>query len=283
MVVPNEVKDIGIACKRFLFTTEFAGFLILTLFQNELVLSIGIRLLIEAILAAYFYINCRDSPGNPLSGDEDQELSQLSISTQQRDNTQQESQIPDRNFCQECKIIQPFRTKHCTKCKKCIPKYDHHCFWVGGCIGELNHRTFWLFLFFQCLLCFDGLFQFNQQLGLYSIYEEEQSDNKYQYQYFVILLFGTISFGFGIFTGALFLYHTMLIITGQTTWEHTKRDKITYLKFYPKFYHPYNYGLIRNIRLTFFHRNVQSHWIPPQKDQIQEQCNIFDNKYYSCC
>ncbi|CAD8122765.1 unnamed protein product [Paramecium sonneborni] len=283
MVVPPEVSDIGRACKRFLFTTEFAGFLILTFFQNEMTLSIGIRLLIEAILAAYFYLKCSDSSGIPLKVDEEQEISQLSISTQQRDNSQQESyQIPQKYVCQECNIIQPYRTKHCKKCKKCIPKYDHHCFWVGGCIGELNHRTFWLFLYFQCLLCFDALFQFNKQLSLYSIYQEDK-ENKYQQQYLIILLIGAISFGFGIFTGALLFYHTMLIMTGQTTWEHTQRDKITYLKFYPKFYHPYNYGMFKNIRITFFHKNQQSHWIPPLKDQIQEQCNLFDNKYYSCC
>jgi palmitoyltransferase len=56
-----------------------------------------------------------------------------------------------------------------------------------------------------------------------------------------------IAFGFGIFTGALMLYHSMLIMTGKTTWEHTKRDKISYLNYYPKFYHPYDFGILKNI------------------------------------
>lgn len=80
------------------------------------------------------------------------------------------------------------------------------------------------------------------------------------------MLIAATSFGFGIFTGALLLYHTMLILTGKTTWEHTKRDKISYLNFYPRYYHPYNFGFIENIKITFFHKGIQSHWIPPSKD-----------------
>lgn len=48
----------------------------------------------------------------------------------------------------------------------------------------------------------------------------------------------------------------MLILTGKTTWEHTKRNKISYLNFYPRYYHPYNYGYIENIKLTFFHKGI---------------------------
>ncbi|CAK91134.1 unnamed protein product (macronuclear) [Paramecium tetraurelia] len=283
MAVPSQVYNLGNACKRFLFSAEVIGMLTLTIFENELTIPIGIRLLIETIAAGYFYLQCSDSAGEPVVEQEDHELSQLSFSGLRGDYEQFESQTPDRNECQECKIIQSYRTKHCSKCQKCIPKYDHHCFWIGGCVGELNHRMYWLFLFFQCLLCFDGMFQFKKQFPYYSTYDEEFGHDEYQYQYFIILLTAATSFGFGIFTGALLLYHTMLILTGKTTWEHTKRDKISYLNFYPRYYHPYNFGFIENIKITFFHKGLQSHWIPPSKDQIKEQCNIFDNKYYSCC
>ncbi|CAD8112209.1 unnamed protein product [Paramecium sonneborni] len=258
--------------------------LTLTIFENNLTLLIGIRLLIETFAAGYFYLQCNDSAGEPIQElQQDYEMADMSFSSSKGDNGQFESQTPDRNECQECKIVQSYRTKHCSKCQKCIPKYDHHCFWIGGCVGELNHRMYWLFLFFQCSLCFDGLIQFQNQFVFYSIYDEEYGYDQYKYQYFIILIMAATSFAFGLFTGTLLIYHTILILTGKTTWEQTKRDKISYLIFYPKYYHPYNYGLIENIKQTFFHKDILSHWIPPQKDQIKEQCNIFDNKYYSCC
>jgi len=40
---------------------------------------------------------------------------------------------------------------------------------------------------------------------------------------------------FNMFTGGLLFYHTFLIASGQTTWEHSgKRKKLTYLKPYKK-------------------------------------------------
>ncbi|CAD8111821.1 unnamed protein product [Paramecium primaurelia] len=116
---------------------------------------------------------------------EDQELSELSFSSFRGDNEQFECQIPDRNECQECKIIQSYRTKHCIEFQKCIPKYDHHCFWIGGCVGKLNHGMYWLFLKLQCLLCFDGLFQFSKQFVYYSTFDEEFGNDQFQYQYFL--------------------------------------------------------------------------------------------------
>lgn len=38
---------------------------------------------------------------------------------------------PEKRFCEACKVIQPYRSKHCMKCERCILKYDHHCFWIG--------------------------------------------------------------------------------------------------------------------------------------------------------
>jgi len=42
---------------------------------------------------------------------------------------------------------------------------------------------------------------------------------------------------FVMLTGGLSIYHGYLISTNQTTWEHTRRDQITYLK-------PYKRGLL---------------------------------------
>jgi palmitoyltransferase len=60
-----------------------------------------------------------------------------------------------------------------------------------------------------------------------------------------------MTFGFILFTGYLLIYHTMLIVSGITTWEHMKKDRITYLKYLPPGYNPFSHGPIQNI-ITFF-------------------------------
>ena len=54
--------------------------------------------------------------------------------------------VPGRHYCEHCRILQPYRTKHCHVCQACVGKFDHHCFWIGGCVGELNHGKFYLML-----------------------------------------------------------------------------------------------------------------------------------------
>ena len=55
-------------------------------------------------------------------------------------------EVPSRHYCEHCRILQPYRTKHCHVCQACVGKFDHHCFWIGGCVGELNHRKFFFML-----------------------------------------------------------------------------------------------------------------------------------------
>lgn len=155
MSLPKEVTELGNTSKRFYFITEAVALFTLLCLKNTLSSFQILRLLIEALLAGYFYLSCTDSSGSILPVD-DIELHRVSMSSihgepeQEDQNIQPEvvPQVPERNYCNICKHFQPYRAKHCTKCNKCIPKYDHHCFWIGGCVGELNHRVFWGFICF---------------------------------------------------------------------------------------------------------------------------------------
>lgn len=57
------------------------------------------------------------------------------------------------------------------------------------------------------------------------------------------------------FTGYLFLYHSILILTAQTTWEQMRRPYISYLKHLPVGYNPFSKGAIKNI-IEFFTPNT---------------------------
>ena len=49
--------------------------------------------------------------------------------------------------------------------------------------------------------------------------------------------------------------HSYLILTAQTTWEHNKRERISYLKNCPKGIYPFSEGIYKNIKSVFFHGN----------------------------
>ncbi|KFZ07484.1 hypothetical protein V501_06398 [Pseudogymnoascus sp. VKM F-4519 (FW-2642)] len=54
----------------------------------------------------------------------------------------------DQNFCVQCMVRMPLRSKHCKRCNRCVGKHDHHCPWVYNCVGVNNHRHFFLYLVF---------------------------------------------------------------------------------------------------------------------------------------
>jgi len=203
--------------------------------------------------------------------------------------------FPERRYCDICEAVQPYRTKHCDKCERCIHKFDHHCFWIGGCVGELNHRKFWIFLFVQTLLeiwsyyIADSGMDASYNKGLQKVNTGNKGETSpytsSEYGAFTvltILIFLTI-----IFTGVLLGFHTFLILTNQTTWEYAKKDRISYLKIYPKSIYPFSQGLVENIKLIFFHHNIIRDWELPDMDSVsyrrKKGFNWCENEYWSCC
>ncbi|KAF2259862.1 palmitoyltransferas-like protein akr1 [Lojkania enalia] len=52
----------------------------------------------------------------------------------------------ENNFCINCMVRKPLRSKHCRRCERCVAKTDHHCPWVNNCVANNNHRHFVLYV-----------------------------------------------------------------------------------------------------------------------------------------
>ena len=76
------------------------------------------------------------------------------------------------------------------------------------------------------------------------------------WMFFMVVCFLSI-----IFTGILLAYHTYLVLSGQTTWEHSSRMRITYLQPYKHGQMPFYLGLWGNVKQTFFHGGLHKEWV----------------------
>ena len=65
---------------------------------------------------------------------------------------------------------------------------------------------------------------------------------------------------FFIFTAILGTYHTYLLLSGQTTWEHASRSNITYMRIYPVGVLPFYTSILDNLRQVFFHGGKVQDW-----------------------
>ena len=101
----------------------------------------------------------------------------------------------------------------------------------------------------------------------------------------VWLAFLTLICIFILFTGMLMMYHTFLLVSGQTTWEHARKHSITYLKIYPTGIMPFYEGMLGNVKRAFCHGNQCHDWELAQPNEIRENqgFNYCENEYYSCC
>jgi len=72
------------------------------------------------------------------------------------------------------------------------------------------------------------------------------------------------------FTLGLLMYHSYLICAGMTTWEHTRRSVITYLKIYPVGLFPFYEGIVNNVKNTFLHGGKCKDWELKQAHRIRE-------------
>ncbi|RMZ84875.1 hypothetical protein DV738_g258, partial [Chaetothyriales sp. CBS 135597] len=89
----------------------------------------------------YFYaLSMLEDPGY---------VPKLSSRNQQRDVIEElftQWKFDEDNFCTQCLIRRPLRSKHCRRCGRCIAKQDHHCPWIYSCVGNNNLRHFFIYI-----------------------------------------------------------------------------------------------------------------------------------------
>ena len=90
---------------------------------------------------AYFYtLSMLSDPGY---------IPKLSSRNQQRDVIQSLFSLwkfDEDNFCIQCLIRKPLRSKHCRRCGRCVAKQDHHCPWINSCVANNNIRHFFIYI-----------------------------------------------------------------------------------------------------------------------------------------
>jgi palmitoyltransferase len=100
----------------------------------------------------------------------------------------------------------------------------------------------------------------------------------------VWMAFMVLCFLFILFTGILGGYHMYLLVSGQTTWEHSSRNSVTYLRPYKTGILPFYEGLYENIRHAFQPKEPKDWELLEPSDLLEKQgFNWCENEYWSCC
>jgi ribosomal protein L40E len=178
----------------------------------------------------------------------------------------------DVQYCDKCEVIMPMRAKHCKVCGVCSERFDHHCALLGVCVGRTNHAAFWT------TLLVDSILLTALWILLFSTWWHRGG-------YF--LIFGLfVSFPPTMCIIGLFVFHTWMAFSGQTTWEWSSHDKIYYLKDLDEETLPFDRGCCHNLREFFFRMHLEGYSWTVSSEIYQEgyepPANCCNNKYYSC-
>ena len=182
-------------------------------------------------------------------------------------------------MCKHCDAWQGLRTKHCHDCGRCVRKFDHHCFWVGTCVGEKNHARFVTYLFTETAGIMWAFHISNTGVRMYDTWDEIFQKNAGP----VIMSF--VLFLFILFVGGLFGFHVFCVFTNQTTWEISRKQKISYLKGVPNNVYAFDKGPARNAfdfccappPARYQMKSLQ------ELRQFSKKETIWENRYWVCC
>lgn len=143
--------------------------------------------------------------------------------------------------CGFCELMQPLRAKHCNECQHCVRRYDHHCPWIGNCVGERNHKFFLSFLFSETLLV-----TWTVYVTVKAFHHDEEWKMWLEKNWVFLILTVFLSCSL-LVVGLLWICHSYMMFTAQTTWEFMSRPRISYLKKFPDDYNPFHQGYLWNI------------------------------------
>jgi len=160
-----------------------------------------------------------------------------------------------------------------------VSRYDHHCFFIGGCVGQKNHFVFWLYLAIQSFII---AWAFVMELDGFT---STQTISDWFYTNGLALVVSVVLFVMFFLPFGLWVFHSYLMLTNQTTWEVSKRRKISYLQELPEEVFPFDNGCMANVRQFWTMRNVDIEWIVQEKitsGNNNRGFNIWSNQYWSC-
>ncbi|XP_063083649.1 probable palmitoyltransferase ZDHHC24 isoform X4 [Cavia porcellus] len=135
-------------------------------------------------------------------------------------------------FCYQCQSQVPPRSGHCSACRVCILRRDHHCRLLGRCVGFHNYRHFLCLLLHASGVLLHVSVLLGPALSALLRAHAPLHTAALLLLPWLMLLTGRVSLAQfalafvmdtcvagALLCGAGLLFHGMLLLRGQTTWE----------------------------------------------------------------